>query len=142
MSQPINLPPGYGSDSPSFRKRNPHLFPQFTPAAPSKGDVMEGDLHDEFETWLIANGWLYRHDRMDKPTTGQVGWPDFSLFMPGRLACFIEFKRPGAKTTVAQNGKLAHARKFGFAAEVCDNVPAAQNVVLAVLRGEYAAPVA
>ena len=142
MSQPINLPSGIGSDSPSFRKRNPHLFPQFMPLAPSKSDVMEGDLHDEFEVWLVSNGWLYRHDRMDKPTTGQLGRPDFSVFMPGEKVCFIEFKRPGGKTTVDQNSKLAHARKFGFAAEVCDNVAAAQNIVMAVLRGEYTSPVA
>ena len=117
------------SDSASFRKLNAHLFaPKFAPANPSKGEIQEWDLHDEYEAWLKSQGWFYVHARMDKPSTIQVGHPDFSVFMPHERCCFIEFKQPGKKTTTEQNAKIAHARKFGFAAHVCDNVEEAKRL--------------
>jgi hypothetical protein len=83
----------------------------------------ERELHDDIEAYCLSMGWLYRHDRMDKPTTGQVGWPDFVIFMPDRKVCFIECKKRGGKATTAQLAKLAHARKLGFVAEIVDNKP-------------------
>ena len=81
----------------------------------------EKDLHDQIEEFCISQGFLYRHDRMDKKTTGQVGWPDYTIFAPNRAVAFIECKAKGKKATTAQLAKLAHARKLGFEAVVVDS---------------------
>ena len=111
----------------SFKKRNRHLYPE--PLVhldelerTGKAVDREGDLHDDVEKLCLSEGWLYRHDRMDKPTTGQVGWPDFTIFFPGRKALFLELKAKDTKTTTKQLEKLAHARKFGFVAGIADNM--------------------
>lgn len=81
----------------------------------------ERDLHDQIEAHCKSHGWLYRHDRMDKPTTGQVGFPDFVIFQPNAITTFIECKRRGAKATTAQLATLAHAKKLGYTAEIVDS---------------------
>lgn len=100
--------------------------------AESSGEPVEveRDLHDQIETHCIREGYLYYHDRMDKPTTGEIGRADFTIFMPNQKVCFIEAKSKRGKATTAQLAKLAHARKLGFVAEICDNFEAA----LAVMR--------
>lgn len=65
---------------------------------PTKAEKQE---HDELITYLKHKGWFYRHSRMDKPTTEQVGQPDFIVGLYGRGVC-IEFKLPGRKLTKAQ----------------------------------------
>ena len=81
----------------------------------------ERDLHDQIEAYLRERGYLYRHDRMDRATTGQVGWPDFTIFMPHKRVLFLECKAKGKKATTAQLSTIAHSKKFGFTAKIVDN---------------------
>lgn len=92
-----------------------------SPPSKSKAAERERDLHDDIEALCKSRGYLYRHDRMDRPTTGQVGFPDFAIFMPGSKVCFLECKAKRGKATVEQLANLAHARKLGFTAEIVDN---------------------
>lgn len=100
-----------------------------SPQSTSKAVERERDLHDDIEALCKYRGYLYRHDRMDRPTTGQVGWPDWTIFMPGTRVVFLECKARKSKATIEQLSKLAHARKFGFAAEVVDNYSDALAVI-------------
>jgi len=113
MNLPIN-------PSKSLARLNPQLFGISEGLKPKNGEavVPERKLHDQIEALARENGWLYVHSRMDCPSTIQVGFPDFALFLPGSKTIFLECKRPGGKPTTAQLAKLAHARKLGFVAEI------------------------
>jgi hypothetical protein len=113
MNLPIN-------PSKSLARLNPQLFQGgiHRPASSIKQPESERALHDQIEALARENGWLYVHSRMDCPSTIQVGFPDFALFLPGSKTIFLECKRPGGKPTTAQLAKLAHARKLGFTAEI------------------------
>lgn len=92
--------------------------------SPDAGRVVrmerERDLHNQIISHCESQGWLYRHDRMDKPTT-QIGFPDFVIFQPNAITTFIECKRRGSKATTAQLATLAHAKKLGYTAEIVDS---------------------
>ena len=101
--------------------------PKFLPPVEGEPETVhapvekERDLHDAIENYCVSKGWLYRHDRMDKPTTGQVGFPDFVIFTPMAITFFIECKARGKKATTAQLATLAHAKKLGYTAEITDS---------------------
>lgn len=99
------------------------------PPSTSKAVERERDLHDAIEALCKSRGYLYRHDRMDKPTTGQVGWPDWTIFLPNTRVVFLECKAKRGKTTVDQLAKLAHAEKFGFTSSVVDNYQDALRII-------------
>jgi hypothetical protein len=115
--------------SESTRKRNPELYglqmpTDIKPDKRTKRAVKnEGDLHDELESHCTAQGYLCAHSRMDVPSTIAVGFPDFVIFMPERKTCFLECKSKTGKATIKQLGKIAHARKLGYVAEIVDNMP-------------------
>lgn len=81
----------------------------------------EGDLHGQIIEYCESKGWLYRHDRMDKPTT-QIGFPDFVIFQPMQKTTFIECKARGKKATIEQLSVLAHAKKLGYKTGVVDSM--------------------
>lgn len=112
----MNQPPT-GSDD--FRARNPHLFP--THQSTSRAVEVESDLHDQIEKFCNSRGYLCLHSRMDMMSTIAVGWPDFTIFMPGCRVVFVECKSSTGKATTDQLAKIAHARKLGFPAEIIDN---------------------
>jgi hypothetical protein len=89
----------------------------------------EGDLHDEIIEHCNAKGYLFFHQRMDKPSHGPIGFPDFVIFMPMAMTVFLECKARGGKTTTEQLAKLAHARKLGYHAEVVDNFGDAKQII-------------
>ena len=95
----------------------------------------ERDLHDAIEAYCRSKGYLYRHDRMDRATTGQVGWADFTIFMPHKRCLFLECKAKGKKPTPEQSAMLAHAANFGFVAKVVDNYEDAVRWIEAVASG-------
>jgi hypothetical protein len=100
-----------------------------SPPSTSKAVERERDLHDDIEALCKSRGYLYRHDRMDRPTTGQVGWPDWTIFMPGARVVFLECKSRRSKATAEQLSNLAHARKMGFAAHIVDNYSDALEII-------------
>lgn len=52
---------------------------------------------------------------------GTSGWPDYLFIKDGRMA-FIEFKKPGGKTTPLQDSQIALLRGHGLPVEVFDDV--------------------
>lgn len=89
----------------------------------------ERDLHEAIIEYCKKMGYLYRHDRMDKPTTGQIGWPDFEIFQPLAMTVFLECKAKGAKANIEQLSKIAQLRRFGYVAEIVDNIIDAIKVI-------------
>lgn len=80
----------------------------------SLSDIAESKIQQEIEDWLKTQShriWWSR-SRMDKPTTGRVGVPDFLMCFAG-LFLAVEVKRPGKKPTLEQSGELAWIRKAG-----------------------------
>ena len=96
----------------------------------------ERDLHDAIEDYCRSRGYLYRHDRMDRATTGQVGWADFTIFMPHKRCVLLECKAKGKKPTKEQSATLAHAANFGFVAKVVDNYDDAVRWIEAAASGD------
>lgn len=61
----------------------------------------EKELHDQIEQFLRLHGVTYRHDRMDRKTTGTVGWPDFTFVWRG-IPIALECKLPSGLVTPEQ----------------------------------------
>jgi hypothetical protein len=95
----------------------------------SKAVAREADLHDDISDYCKGKGYLVRHDRMDKPTTGQVGWPDFEIHKPKAITVFLEAKAAGRKATWEQLGMIARLRKLGYTAEIVDNIQDSIKVI-------------
>ncbi len=82
---------------------------QARPAAKS-----EAEIQQDIAGWLRSFGrecWFVWH-RIDKPSTAQVGTPDFVGWYRGQPFC-LEVKKPGGKQTREQAGQLMHAELAG-----------------------------
>lgn len=66
----------------------------------------ESDLQDAIAKWLKEQGIPFYRARMDKESTGPVGWPDFGIFKNGKCL-FIETKFE--KGPVSKDQKKCHA---------------------------------
>lgn len=107
--------------SESVVRLNPNLFhsaPERLPVPPAEAVPAgsERDLHEEVERLCLEQGWLFVHSRMDRAATIAVGWPDFTVFMPGGNVCFLELKAGKNLPTAAQASTLAQLRGMGFVA--------------------------
>jgi hypothetical protein len=112
-----------------FREMQARVAPKVADKRNPAAVVREGDLHDEIIKHCESKGYLYFHQRMDKPSHGPIGFPDFVIFMPMAMTVFLECKAKGGKTTVEQLAKISHARKLGYIAEVVDNFTDAYQVI-------------
>ncbi len=78
----------------------------------------EAGIQQEISDWLRSQRAFFVWHRTDKPSTAQVGTPDFvgcsKYFGPFAL----EVKKPGGKETREQAGALLHARLEGMRAAV------------------------
>ena len=80
----------------------------------------EKKLHQIIESELKARRILYFHDRMDMPTTGQLGRADFTVFpfqiqgQPVKLPIFIECKTAVGKLSREQAGFKLAAELSGY----------------------------
>lgn len=80
--------------------------------------MTERELQDQFDAWLREKRVPFRRDRMDKATTGTLGWPDFTIIVAGR-ALLIETK-VGKGTLSARQQKLHRAlAAAGTVVKVC-----------------------
>lgn len=64
----------------------------------------EREIHDQIITLLKRIGWPYFHSRMDKPTTNQLGCPDFIIAAPNGYTLWVEVKTQNGKQTPEQQG--------------------------------------
>lgn len=73
----------------------------------------ERAIHDHICTTLKQIGWPYFHSRLDKPTTNQLGCPDFIIAAPCGKTIWIECKTPNAKQTIEQEATQMVLEKQG-----------------------------
>jgi len=92
-------------------KRLPKQSPTHTPY-----DGEESDVHEKIIEHCKLKGWAFRRDRMDKRTTGQLGWPDFSIACREGKMVFVECKRKGSKLTPEQAATLHWLCSLGHVA--------------------------
>ena len=76
------------------------------------GRKLEKKIQEEIAQYLQLYGVTFFRQRMDRKTTGTVGWPDFTFCVKGR-ACFFEVKRPGQQPDPAQTKVLAALAEAG-----------------------------
>lgn len=94
---------------------------------------LEKQIHDQIEAYLRIQGITYRHDRMDRKTTGTVGWPDFTFAVNGAPVA-IEVKRPGQRPTADQIDVMAGLVRDGWNVRVVFGVADVVDLVRS-LRG-------
>lgn len=114
---------GINSDSKSFRRLNPHLYPkdhleiQLEAVREHYGVSDELALHDEIIKWCVSQ-WprvKYIHARTDQKSTIAKGCHDFTLFLPdGRTLCF-ECKKKDGKWSEDQLGWKKEMELLGHA---------------------------
>lgn len=77
------------------------------PAKLPPSQLREAEIQEQIAAYLRSFGRDCAFDvsRMDKPTTCQVGRPDFVGVLRG-VGFAIEVKRPGCKETLEQAGQL------------------------------------
>jgi len=112
-----------------FRDMQARVAPKVTDKRTANAVERESDLHDQVADYCKAHGYLIRHDRMGRRTTGQIGWPDFEIFMPDKRFCALELKAKGNKASEAQRATIAWFHKFGFTAQIVDNLSDAVRVM-------------
>src|SRR5213079_131545 len=66
-------------------------------AAESYAVRRERGLHDEIILECNRRGWLTIHSRMDRPSTVQVGSPDFVIIADNRRTFLVEAKSRSGK---------------------------------------------
>lgn len=72
---------------------------------------LESELHDDIIKFLNQHDIPYYHSRMDRKTTGNVGAPDFFIFLDKGRTLHIECKRKDNKPSVEQLAYHAWLRK-------------------------------
>lgn len=65
--------------------------------AEGEGCTEEDKLHEEVEKFCRDRRWAYVHSRMDKPTTTNLGVPDFIIFPPSPHVIILELKTATGK---------------------------------------------
>jgi hypothetical protein len=72
----------------------------------------EKQLQQRIAALLTIRGLTFNVCRMDRATTGVVGWPDFCFCVKGRMVC-IECKLPGQVPTAEQLKIIAGLSRDG-----------------------------
>ncbi len=78
---------------------------------------IEKGLHKLIELELHRSGICYFHQRMDKPSGGKKGWPDFTFCIAG-IPFAIECKTATGRVSDEQTEILCALRKNGWNAHV------------------------
>lgn len=88
-----------------------------------KVETREADLHDQILAECRRRGWLVIHSRMDKPSTVQIGSPDFVVAADRGRTFYIEAKARTGKLRPEQRAWLAWASRLGHRAAVVRTLP-------------------
>jgi len=72
----------------------------------------EREEHKVFINWLSQHEIEFRHDRMDRRTSGTLGWPDFTIVHGGR-ALLGDFKVYGNKLSPEQQHRFDRLLRGG-----------------------------
>lgn len=88
----------------------------------------ERQLQDNISRLLRIRGIAFFWQRMDRKTTGTVGWADFTFAVNGR-ACAFEVKLPGQKLTAGQSAMHTAMRSNGWTVWIIYNEGEAVEVL-------------
>lgn len=93
----------------------------------------EKEIQEEIANYLRQRNIPFQRTRMDKKTTGTIGWPDFTFPFDGKFYG-LEVKARGCGETTEQSYCLGMIRDCGGVAFVVHSV---QEVVNLLLRPIY-----
>lgn len=74
---------------------------------------MEKDLQQEIADYCKRQKWPFMRHSMAHRVWGTLGWPDFTILLPGRKLMLAECKRKGQKLRVEQEGISKMAKIVG-----------------------------
>lgn len=72
----------------------------------------EKELQERIASLLRQRQIEFNRSRMDRATTGTVGWPDFTFCVAGLMVC-LEVKLPGQHPTAEQTACMARLMRDG-----------------------------
>jgi len=78
----------------------------------------EKELHNLILAECKRRGWLTIHARLDRPSTIEVGTPDFVILAENGKVLFIECKTSRGKLRPEQQAFIAWANKLGHTVHV------------------------
>jgi hypothetical protein len=90
----------------------------------------EKEEHRIFSRWLYLHRkeLVARYDRMDKRTSGTVGWPDYTVCHHGRTL-FLEFKVLGGRLSPEQEALIERLTEQDFMAAIPSSAAEAIKIV-------------
>ena len=83
-------------------------------AAAAGAAKLERHRHDVFSQWLNLRSIPFVHARMDRRSTIETGWPDFTLLDPKYPAFCIEFKTESGALSLDQGRVIARLEDAGI----------------------------
>src|SRR5436190_22320233 len=86
------------------------------------GVAIEGSLHDDIIDECNRRGWLFFHGSMAHRTHRTKGEPDFIILAENGRTLLVECKSRTGKSSTAQLGIQAHARKLGHVVHVVRSI--------------------
>ena len=89
----------------------------------------EKKMHMLFSDWLRLHEIPALHCRMDRKSTIQNGWPDFTILIGGGRCVCIEMKVNGNQLSEDQKTVIAMLEKNGTPVSVCRSVEEAIEFV-------------
>lgn len=89
----------------------------------------ESDLHESILEFCRSRGWRCVHSRMDRPSTCEVGTPDFAIAMPNGRTVWIEAKAGKGKLTLQQRAWLTALNALGHTTAVVRSMDEFLSVV-------------
>jgi len=96
--------------------------------------LLESDIEAEAVKRAKRAGWL----ALKNGGQGNMrGWPDRLFMHAVELYVWIEFKRPGGKTTALQEKRIAELREIGANVRVCFSADAAMAFLEECLRRRH-----
>jgi hypothetical protein len=120
-------------DKPSeaYRRRNPQLYPEASPATGKPADAVkvETDLHNQIIEFCRSRGWIYFHGSTAHRTFRVTGEPDFTVLADGGRTFFFECKAKDGKLSPQQQAVIAWAEKLGHRVHVVYSIGQFSDVI-------------
>lgn len=88
------------------------------PALADEKEIGKDGLHEKIMDYCRSKGWQFIHSRTDKPSTNQIGCPDFLIAANDGVTFWIECKRKGSKPTTHQLGTILALKLLGHRASI------------------------
>jgi len=83
------------------------------PITTTEVENIESSFQKKIVDWLTERGWQFVRSRMDRPTTTEIGVPDFIIAAPGGITFWVECKARTNKPSNAQRGWAKQLQMLG-----------------------------